>query len=285
MINELSWSGAELSAMRIGLALVLLIHLPADIKYSINGAPLGLANIVNLKWFCDPRCYQLIYITSIVVIYLYATGLCITASLAYLSCLFIIIVTVGASRNIVNHGLLIIPLVLLAQTSAYIAMAMGHRWNPLDRSVMRTPDATATAWTLQTILAIYFISGISKLINSRGRWLINASAIPVIIMARSEVLYQDGAISGGTKRWLQRLGGKLGQHKVFCRVFFGAGLWSELCSPMFYYSKKTIAMFGLIMITFHGINYVFMRLPFKSNQMMLLIYCVNIPQLCTHYTP
>ena len=102
----------------------------------------------------------------------YAADRLVPFALAYLSVALIVEMTYRSSDGSVDHGDHLLASVLIAQVAATVVWNAADRWSwDLGCPRANSQQATAVWWSIQAIAAVYFTSGLSKLINTGGRWI------------------------------------------------------------------------------------------------------------------
>ena len=170
-----AWSDTELDIMRVGLGFVAVMSFTSIQFFRPSGElpyPVGIARVVDLKWLASRSAARRIRFGAYVAALCYAADLIVPLALLYLTAAIIVELTFRSSFGSVNHGYHLLAVVLTAQTAATMLWNAAARWNwDLGALLAGSQQASATWWAVLAIVAVYFTSGLSKLINTRGRWI------------------------------------------------------------------------------------------------------------------
>jgi hypothetical protein len=283
------WSATELQIMRIGLGFVviktfsrMLILRPAhNLRH-----PVGLARLVDLRLLGSRLVIKGLQYGAFVAALCYAAGRLVPFALAYLSVALILETTYRSSDGSVDHGDHMLTVVLVAQTAATIVWNAADRWSwDLGALSADSQQATAVWWSIQAIAAVYFTSGLSKLINTGGRWIGRSTRLLLAGYGRLETqrMTGKGSLAAGREAAgirnaeiaLSALSSRLG----LAQCVFAVGLIIELAAPIGLLGEAVMMAAGLGLIALHVGNQVLLRLPFPEYQLLVLIYFVNLPRL------
>jgi len=278
-----SWSATELDVMRIGLGFVVIksfsgiqIFRPAgELPY-----PVGIARVVGLRWAASRSAARWMQSGAYAAALCYAAGLFEPLALLYLTVAVIVEVTFRSSFGSVSHGHHLLAIVLTAQTAATALWNAAARWNwDLGALLAESQQATAAWWAVQTIVAVYFTSGLSKLINTGGRWI---GRSPMLLLSAYERVDTDrmmGETSWGESGNSAALVSWLFERPLITQCVFAAGLFIELAAPIGLLGETVLMLMGLALIALHKGNGVLLGLPFPEFQLLAFVFLVNVPQL------
>ena len=131
-------------------------------------------------------------------------------------------------------------------------------------------------WSLQTIVAVYLVAGITKLIVTRGLWPLQAHWIGVDITKTAYQSFYDTLNQTELNQQLTIAHFAAG-HGWLVALIAAIGLLLELASPLMLINRAWAAVVGAALIGFHiSLDYT-MRLTFIYNQWLLLIFMINPP--------
>jgi hypothetical protein len=189
-------------------------------------------------------------------------------------------VTYTSSFGSVKHGHFLLAAVLTAQTAAAWTWNVTHVWGGALEGVMAaSQEATATWWAVQAIVAVYFTSGLSKLSNTRWRWIHRSPGLLLHAHSRVSTDSQMGSASWGASGRSTKALTWLAERPSYTRCLFATGLLIELMTPLGLLSKTVLLLLGLGLVTLHRANGRLLGLTFTQNQLLVLVYLVNLPQL------
>ncbi len=146
------------------------------------------------------------------------------------------------------------------------------------------PSELTNSWQLiagQTAVAsVYFISVISKIYISNWLWLANSPFLALdFIKSNRQSFY-----SLLDPKYLEVPIGTLYllENQNIARIFFGSGLLLEFSVFIAIGCRKLSLLFGILLITMHQLIKYLMTVNFQTNEIMLLIFFVNLPYWILH---
>jgi hypothetical protein len=131
------------------------------------------------------------------------------------------------------------------------------------------------------ILAAYFVSGLSKLVNSRGRWIQRSPGLLLASSARADTDSLMGAASWGASGGSRELTAWLIRRPNVARSVFAVGLLVELLAPIGLLGKVVLAVVGVALIALHRANGRLLGLPFPDYQILVFVFLVNVTAIVT----
>jgi hypothetical protein len=186
--------------------------------------------------------------------------------------------TFRESHGSINHGDDLLAIVLTVQAVAVLVWNAAVQWHwHIGRFLAGSQDATLAWWTVEAIVAVYFTSGLIKLINTRGRWIERSPGLLLEPFARADTDVAWGRRTGG--RWSRSRSSTnwLLERPQIARVTFAIGLCVELVAPVGLIGKTALLLVGLALLGLHRANAQLLGLPFTDYQLLVLAYLVNIP--------
>jgi hypothetical protein len=278
-----SWSTTELDVMRIGLGFVVIKFFTGIQYFRPAGElpyPVGIARVVDLRWAAPRSVARWIQYGAYAAALCYAADLLVSLALLFLTAAVIVEVSFRSSYGSVNHGFHLLAIVLSAQTAATALWNAAARWNwDLGQLLAESQKATAAWWAVQAIIAVYFTSGLSKLINTRGRWIHRSPMLLLSTYARVDTDRMLGEDSWGESGDSAAVVSWLFERPTITQIVFAAGLFVELTTPIGLLGETVLMIVGLSLIALHMGNGLLLGLPFREYQLLVLIYLVNVPQL------
>jgi hypothetical protein len=278
-----SWSATELDLMRVGLGFVVIKTFTGIQAFRPSGElpyPVGIARHVDLQWATSRSVARWMQYVAYASALCYAAGLLVPVALAALTVATLVEVTLRSSYGAVNHGHHLLLVVLIAQTSATLLWNATVQWSwDLEPLLADSQQATAAWWAVQGIVAVYFTSGLSKLLNTGGRWIVRSPMLLLSAYGRVETdrmmrnaRWGESGGSAAVASWLlERL--------TVTQCIFAAGLIVELTTPIGLLGETALMVTGLALIALHKGNRVLLGLPFPEFQLLVFIYLVNVPQI------
>lgn len=267
-------AGFEKLAMRLLFAWVVGNHIPNVLPFQGLPAPNGAARFLNLSVLLDPEvlagCRYVLY--AALVLYVLRIGW--SFALPYMTFLSIAVGSVINSQGAISHHLQIVSLVLLAQTGAHFRSLFGRSRGRAREEIGRREDRLI-AWSQQAIAATYLVSALTKLIHTKGAWILQSPMIAVQIVKTTEQSYfnqlDPAALATGVAmaEWLAH-------HPLLVALTLSSGLVLELAAPVLLLGRGYALFYGLALIAFHETVGRVMRLHFINNQYLIWIYLVNV---------
>jgi hypothetical protein len=277
-----AWSTVELDIMRAGLGFVVVVTFAGIQFFRPTGEPshpVGIARFVDLRWTTSRTAVRWIQYVAYAGALSYAAGLAVPVAVCVLAATTVVEVTLRSSYGSVNHGYHLLAIVLTAQAVAMLLWSAAEHWDwDLGVLLASSRDATAAWWTVQAIVAVYFTSGISKLVNTRGRWIHDSPGLLLSAYGRIDTDRMSGQASWGTSGRAAAQVSWLLIHPVVTQCLFAAGLFIELTAPVGLLSETLLLLSGLALIALHQGNDRLLGLPFPEYQLLVLVYLVNVPQ-------
>jgi hypothetical protein len=278
-----SWTLTELDLMRVGLAFVALKSLMGMQTLRPTGTPpypMGVARFVPLGWAASRSVARWMQYCAYVAALCYVADLLVTVALLLLTAVLVIEVTFRSSYGSVNHGDHLVAIVLMAQSAATVLWNAAERWSwDLGSLMADSQAATAAWWSVQAIVAVYFTSGLSKLINTRGRWISRSPMLLLSSYARVDTDRMMGEGSWGESGGSASLVSWLFTRPTITQCVFAGGLFVELVAPAGLYGETALLVMGLALIALHAANGLLLGLPFREWQLLVLVFLVNVPQI------
>lgn len=265
-----TFSVLERAVMRILFAAVVWRAQPN--KLSVNGipAPNGITRILDLHFLLEPQFFAWARIALAIALILYVFRIWQALPIA----LFVNVAIAGIlnSQGAIQHAMQIVSLVLLAQTAAYVYGA----WIDRNNKTPQLSEDRAIWWSQQTIVAVYLLAGIAKLIATGGLWIFQARWIGVSIAKAAYQSFYDSFNSAELERQLS-VAHFAAAHGWLVALIATAGLLLELGSPLMLMNRVWAVLLGGAMVCFHlGLDYT-MGLSFIYNQWLLIIFMINLP--------
>jgi hypothetical protein len=240
----------------------------------VNGipSPNGITRIVDLHFLLDPQFFAWTRTALAVALVLYLLRLIVWLALPIAA--FVNLATNGItnSQGAIQHAAQIVSLVLLAQTVAHF---FGI-WRRRQGEERRLLEDRAIWWSQQTIVAVYLVAGITKLIVTKGLWIFQARWIGVSVAKSAYQSFYDTMDQTALQQQLAVANFAAG-HGWIVALIAAIGLFLELGSPLMLLNRTTAALLGCALVGFHlSLDYT-MRLTFIYNQWLLIIFMINGP--------
>jgi hypothetical protein len=240
----------------------------------VNGipSPNGITRIVDLHFLLDPQFFAWARTALAAALILYLLRLVVWLALPVASFVNLAANGITNSQGAIQHAAQILSLVLLAQTVAHF---FGI-WRRRQGEEHRLLEDRAIWWSQQTIVAVYLVAGITKLIVTQGLWIFQARWIGVSVAKSAYQSYYDTLNQTDLQQQLAVANFAAG-HGWIVALIAATGLSLELGSPLMLLNRTTAALLGCLLVGFHlSLDYT-MRLTFIYNQWLLIIFMINVP--------
>ncbi len=268
---------ATLDALRVGLGFVAVVSIGKLQFFRPSGPlthPVGIARYVNLGWMSGHSAATWLRYGAYLATVCYVAEVLPGLAVGLLGVALLLELTYRSSFGSVNHGHHLLLVVLLTQAAA------SATWNALDRldveSVIAgpSPGSTMAWWSAQAILAVYFTSGLTKLVATDGRWVRRSAGLLLNTRVRLDTDLQMGF---GRPRVAERAAGFvdwLVNHPGAARAMFAGGLLIELATPLGLLGGAARLVLGLALLTLHQANDRLLGLPFPEYQLLVITFLV-----------
>lgn len=237
-------------------------------------SPVGIAHFVPLDFLSHQYARPVILTLVALALACYViAGRLLAWALLFLTVASTLTNTLLNSQGYILHAYQIVTLTLLGQT----VVAFYHRKK--NNSGITLPAATTRGHFLYysqgVVLGTYVVAALAKIFNSYGMWLWNSKYLGIeLVKSHRQVYYQklDPALIDeiGPAIWLQ-------EHPFVAQLIFGGGFFLELLALLGLRSRGWAFCFGVALIIMHRCVYSIMRLEFPYNELLLAIFCLNLP--------
>lgn len=271
-------SRCEIALFRVMFALVVLRPFSKFSPWpSSQPMPTGLARVVDLSFLSEPAWYQVTYGVLILALLAYVFGKALGVVLPILFAITTAVFTLQNSQSGVAHHLHVIPLALLGQVVGWWRFRLSNLdANGVARTRARSAQELMVHDSLQCVVALYFVAGLSKLVETGGSWVGRAASGALwIVQGHDEEFYSR--VAGSTLLPENPIALFLASHPNFASAFFGAGLLIELLAPLALANRISSIVGGLLLVAFHLANGALMNLWFLNNVFVLLVVVANVP--------
>ena len=240
----------------------------------VNGipSPNGITRLFDLHFLLDPQLFATARMVLAAALLLYVLRLVLWLALPVALCVNVAANGILNSQGAIQHAAQIVSLVLFAQTAAHF-YGLWRRRAGEERELL---ESRAIWWSQQTIVAVYLLAGIAKLIATKGLWVFQARWIGVSITKAAYQSFYDTFSQADLERQLA-VANFAAAHGWLVAFIAAAGFLLELGSPLALINRMWAALVGCALVSFHlGLDYS-MHLTFIYNQWLLLIFLINVP--------
>jgi len=271
-------AGWEFLIMRVLFAGVVFFSLPSpDQLYDRQEVPNGIARFMDLTFLAQPGVHDGLRVAMIAALCLYAAGVLLPLVLPFLLAVHVMERTLYNSQGWIHHGVQMVSLVLLAQTTIVLGF-LGHRLltrHPFPFTGGRSLNSYLLFYSQMAIVLIYVVSVVSKVDRSGGQWFAKSHYIGLqVVKAERDRYYADLAPPEPGDVPAARL---MLAHPTVTRVFLGAGVFLEFLAFLALAGRVPALAIALALIGFHRSIASLMSIYFHFNEMLLVIFLVNVP--------
>lgn len=277
---QLTYSTAEHRWFRIGIALSIVVaFFTRPITAEDQLFPKGIAQFLDLTFLANDAAAWTVMGLAMVVGFVFATGRFTIPCLTFLFAATVCVFTFAMSHQPkVRHDTNTIPLAILGLLLGHVHYAIvKKRGDPAARFGDRTADDLAVYYALQMIVAMYVLSGITKLIKTDGAWLADSYLVATqVVRTQHNMYFTRLTPEGGLESWLG-VANFMVEHRNLTRCLFGAALVLEAFAWVALLGRGYALVIGLSLIVFHLSVFMLMNINFYLNVILLAVFLVNPP--------
>lgn len=270
-----SW---EWLLLRLFFAIAVVWGLWDPLPVDKQEMPNGLAYMVDLTFLGGADAMAWFRPLIVAAAVLYVTHWLNPVGVTVLALTHVAYNTLHNSQGFTFHGNNMIGLILITQAAAEL---FWWGWKLVKKSSFPFAQGlSAGSYQLYfaqcAVAAVYVTSAITKLSKSDGLWLFKSHYLAKGVVKTHRQIYFDNPSKGvyepvvGIAQWLA-------EHHIITRVLFGAGFFLELFAFAALWNRAWALFMGLGFIGFHFGVELIMKLDFRVNQLMCLIFLVNVP--------
>ena len=274
----------ELLIMRILFAYVVYLSLPSTGQiYDSQPVPNGIAQFVHLPTFINDASYPAIKIAIGFALVIYASGFLLPIVLPLILIAHVMIRTLFNSQGWVHHGVQMVSLVLLAQTAVVLAFAIYRliQRKPFPFTEGRNLGSYFLFYSQMAIVAIYVVSVVSKIDRSDGKWFAKSHYVGLhLVKAERDRYYgklKEPAPETEPPPPSIVAAREALAHPNLTRIILGAGVLLELFAFVALFGRGMAALIAIALIGFHRSIASLMSIYFEFNEMLLVIFLMNLP--------
>lgn len=266
----------EAFAMRMLFAIVVVWGMWKTLPYEKVLSPMGLSHLFDVSFLGGEDAMVWFRPLIVAAAMLYAFEWCNPLGLVILTLAHLGYNTLDNSQDYTNHRYNIYGLILVAQCAAELWW-LGRRWFAKGVKVVNAVRHFYQLYFAQcAIAAVYVTSAITKLSKSDGQWLFRSHYLAKSVVKTHRQTFYDNP-EGLTVPPIPAVAQWLAEHHVITRVLFGAGFMLELFAFLALWNRAWALFIGLSIIIFHFGVEMIMKLDFRENQYVCLIFMVNLP--------
>jgi hypothetical protein len=263
----------ERFVMRALMAWIVWRATPAALMVNGIPAPNGIARVINLHFLLNPHSFAVARMALAAALIAYVSRFLVWLALPIALFVNVAANAITNSQGGIEHAAQTVSLVLFAQTVAHFYGLWRQRHHGEARVML---EDRVIWWSQQSIVAVYLVAGITKLIVTRGMWPFEARWIGVSIAKAAYHSFYDTLNQADLQQQLA-VANFAAAHGWLVALAAAPGLFLELGSPLMLINRAWAALIGCALICFHISLHYTMRLTFIYNQWLLFIFMVNAP--------
>lgn len=278
-------SRPEAFLLRTFLCIATLWSIWQPMRYDRVEDPSGIASWgVDVAWIGQPGVHPWVLAAAAVfgLIYvggLWRRGVWTLIGLSGLAFLHLTYWTLANCQGNTFHGSQMMTFVLLLQVAACIIaiardsrkMPANGRWTNLDGMLLYFSQCA--------IAAVYVTSALTKLAKTSGLWMFQSHYFAKSVQKVWRQLYYDNPSIGEAYAGVSPWAAWLAEHAMMARLLFAPGFILELFAFLMLLNRRVAFWFGGALVLMHvGIGFI-MRLYFPEFEVLVMIFCVNVPFL------
>lgn len=273
------YGNVEWLLMRIAFAAVVGWRFLGQEFFADQPFPNGLAHLFDLSAIAASPFEALARGALALALVSYALGVALPWATAVIFVLILWIGTLANSQGAISHSNQILSLVLLGQLAAHLRFALPRlSWSGLQAPVGIRVQDLAVHYSQQMVVGVYVTAGITKILRSRGRWILDLPDISVEIVKTHAQAFHDHLQPGLIERG-EQIANLVLAHPQLARFVLSGGLFLELGAFVALRGRREAFIVGALLIAMHRSIEFTMLLRFTANQLVVLIFLVNLPFL------
>ncbi len=279
----------EAIGLRVLFASLLYCSLPIDspfalgwfetdgrIPFSEQPLPDGIASFIDVTFMSRESVQTPLWILSVLALLSYIAGRGLLVSLPVLLGVFVLGRTLQNSQGFDFHGFKLMGLILLAQTLVIFGYSF-RKWQA--RRGAREPrfglNDYLIRFTQATIIAAYLIAGVSKIVESDGRWLQNSHYIGLYFAKTYRQNFYNELDQENYGKERVPYANTMLERPNQARLLMAGGLFLELFCFVALWSRWLALAVGASLVLFHRIVDEMMNLQFIENEILCVLFLVN----------
>ena len=254
---------------------------PGLAGFSKATSPVGIGKLIDLTFLSNPSVGIAVHWITLVALVAYVAGLVLPISTLILFLIHCSIFTLNNSKGATHHGYQILSITLLAQVAVLWAPAILRpfpklrRYFPVHAPGLHRRDLFVY-YSQLAIAGAYVIAGLSKVLRSHVKWIIDSPDVAVqIVKSHSQKYYEylspEWADMGMSyANWITA-------HPWLSRLMLTGGLFLELFAFLLLINRAWAALIGISLVAMHLIIGELMGLHFPQNIQADFGMLVNAP--------
>ncbi|MFT5105327.1 MAG: hypothetical protein ACI8XO_002198 [Verrucomicrobiales bacterium] len=245
-------------------------------------SPVGIGHLIDLTFLSDPGVGTALHWIVIPALIAYAAGFVLPVSTLIVFLIHCAIFTLNNSKGATHHGYQILCITLFAQVCVLWAPILlrrlpenFRRYLPRHEPGLHIRDLF-TYYSQVAIAGCYVIAGLSKVLRSHVKWIIDSPDVAVqIVKSHSQKYYEylqpewsDMGLTYAT--WIA-------EHPWLTRLMLTSGLALELFAFLLLINRAWAAFIGISLILMHLAIGEIMGLHFPQNIQGDFALLVNAP--------
>ena len=254
---------------------------PGLAGFSKATSPVGIGKLIDLTFLSNHGVGVALHWISLVALVAYAAGLALPVSTLVIFLIHCSIFTLNNSKGATHHGYQILSITLFAQVCVLWVPTLVRplpklrQYLPIHEPGLHRRDLFVY-YSQLAIAGAYVVAGLSKVLRSHVKWVIQSPDVAVqIVKSHSQKYYEylapEWADMGTTyANWITA-------HPWLTRLMLTSGLVLELFAFLLLINRAWAAAIGISLVAMHLIIGELMGLHFPQNIQADTALLVNAP--------
>jgi hypothetical protein len=258
--NDTEWFFMKFSVSALWLSAIFLIVR----GFSSLPLPIGVCTWFPCVFFLHFPFNKILLYSSVIIAYLYIFEIKVLWTSFIMFLISLLVFSIEESNGILERrGLL--TFIFLAQFVAYFLHNKKNHFNLKKYRIQ---------FSVQVVAAGYVLAGLSKLIQSGWKWILDGERITLQILKSHYYTYIDL----GNEKWLIKgyeLVNFIESHPYLLFFLLASSLLLELGAFLVIFSRRHAIIYGLLLLSMHIGIYWVMEIAIVSILFPMLIFLIN----------
>jgi hypothetical protein len=242
-----------------------------DIPFTAQPHPNGIAMFMDITWISIDWVEKSLRLLTFLSLIAFVGGVSAAYALAIPTAFGILAATLGNSQGSIGHTA---QLLHQAMLGIWLASVWALVWRLKGRPLWRgfTLSQLEMEVGRQVVIAGYVASAVSKLIESKAQWFINAKYLPIHVVKNNDMKFYQ--LLDPVYQTYEGVAKVMLEHPLICQLVFGLGLPLELFAFFALRNRRMALFFGASLWFFHYTVMRLMNLFFFFNMGLLITFLI-----------
>ena len=268
--TQSAWA-AELWNPLAMIKAMILRPLGWDITFAQQPHPNGIAMFMDVTWISIDWVEKTFRAVTFVSLIAFAIGAPAVFSLLVPTMFGILAGTLGNSQGAIGHTAQLLHQVMLG-----IWIGSAWAWFRQRKGLGLWREFTLPQLEMevgrQVLIGGYVASAVSKLIESKAMWFVNAKYLPIHMVKNNDMKFYQ--LLDPVYQTYEGIAKMMLEHPLACQVVFGIGLPLELFAFFGLRNRRMALIFGILLWVFHFMVNRLMNLFFFFNMGLLIVFLI-----------